>query len=121
MDRILGEGSTRIRSHSVHIEGRELMSVSGVKDVDCFNEAEIELLTDAGQLRIEGSGLHITKLSLDEGQVIVEGKYWPLNTARMHSSAVRYFRACSADAARGSGNTHMPYFALLWHVDRAYV
>ena len=52
MDRILGEGSTRIRSHSVHIEGRELMSVSGVKDVDCFNEAEIELLTDAGQLRI---------------------------------------------------------------------
>ena len=74
MDRILGEGSTRIRSHSVHIEGRELMSVSGLKDVDCFNEAEIELLTDAGQLRIEGSGLHITKLSLDEGQVIVEGE-----------------------------------------------
>ena len=68
------KGSTRIRSHSVHIEGRELMSVSGVKDVDCFNEAEIELLTDAGQLRIEGSGLHITKLSLDEGQVIVEGE-----------------------------------------------
>ena len=31
MDRILGEGSTRIRSHSVHIEGRELMSVSGVR------------------------------------------------------------------------------------------
>ena len=74
MDRILGEGSTRIRSHSVHIEGRELMSVSGGKDVDCCNEAEIELLTDAGQLRIEGSGLHITKLSLDEGQVIVEGE-----------------------------------------------
>ena len=61
-------------AYSVHIEGRELMSVSGVKDVDCFNEAEIELLTDAGQLRIEGSGLHITKLSLDEGQVIVEGE-----------------------------------------------
>lgn len=75
MDRILGEGgAARLRTHSVHIEGRELISISGVKDVDCFNDVEIELLTDAGQLRIEGSGLHITKLSLDDGQVIIEGE-----------------------------------------------
>ncbi len=75
MDRVLGDGtSARIRTHSVHIEGRELMSISGVKDVDCFNDTEIELLTDAGQMRIEGNSLHMTKLSLDDGQVIIEGE-----------------------------------------------
>ena len=79
MDRILTEGSaSRIRTHSVHIEGRELMSGSGVKDVDCFNETEIELVTDVGALRIEGSGLHMTKLSLDDAQVIVEGEIYAL-------------------------------------------
>ena len=79
MDRILTEGSaSRIRTYSVHIEGRELMSVSGVKDVDCFNETEIELVTDVGALRIEGSGLHMTKLSLDDAQVIVEGEIYAL-------------------------------------------
>ena len=89
MDRILGEGSTRIRSHSVHIEGRELMSVSGVKDVDCFNEAEIELLTDAGQLRIEGSGLHITKLSLDEGLVILSERFAEPDEIKLNESRLK--------------------------------
>ncbi len=75
MDRTLPElGAGRIRAHSIHMEGRELMSVSGVKDVDSFNDQEVELLTEAGELRIEGNGLHITKLSLDDGQVILEGE-----------------------------------------------
>ena len=53
---------------------QELISVTGVKDVDSFNEQEVELLTEGGELRIEGNELRITKLSLDEGQVIVEGE-----------------------------------------------
>ena len=64
----------RIRSHSIHIDDRRLMSVYGVKDVDSFNEQWVQLLTEAGELRIEGCGLHITKLNLDEGQVMLEGE-----------------------------------------------
>ena len=67
-------GTMRIRSHSIHIDNRELISVTGVEDVDSFNEQEVELLTEGGELRIEGNELRITKLSLDEGQVIVEGE-----------------------------------------------
>lgn len=62
----------RIRAHSIHIDERQLMRVSGVKDVDSFNEQEVQLLTEAGALRIEGMGLHMTKL--DSGQVILEGE-----------------------------------------------
>ncbi len=67
-------GAMRIRSHTIHIDNRELISVTGVKDVASFNEQEVELVTEAGELRVEGNELRITKLSLDEGQVIVEGE-----------------------------------------------
>lgn len=75
MDRTtLESGVARIRTHSVHIDGRELITVTAVKDVESFNDGEVQLITDAGDLRIEGSGLHITRLSLDDGQVVIEGE-----------------------------------------------
>ena len=79
-DQRLLEGG-RIRSHSIHMDDRRLMSVSGVKDVDSFNERFIQLLTEAGELRIEGADLHITKLNLDEGQVMLEGEISALEYA----------------------------------------
>lgn len=75
MDRPQLEGQTiRLRSHSIHIENRELVSITGVKDVGSFNESEVILLTDGGGLTVEGSDLHITKLDLDDGQIIIEGQ-----------------------------------------------
>lgn len=75
MDRTLPDAApARVRAHSVHIDGRALISITAVRDVESFNEAEVELITDSGGLRIEGSGLHITRLSLDDGQVVVEGE-----------------------------------------------
>lgn len=74
-DRPLIEGGPlRLRTHSIHIENRELMSITGVKDVGSFNDAEVILMTDGGGLTVEGEGLHITKLNLDEGQVVIEGQ-----------------------------------------------
>ena len=63
----------RLRSHCVHMENRELLSVTGVTDVGCFNEREISLMTDAGALTVEGCELHIMRLDLDDGQVSVSG------------------------------------------------
>lgn len=63
----------RLRSHSVHLDNRELLSVTGVRDVGCFNDREVMLTTDAGAMTVEGEGLHITKLDLDDGQVMIEG------------------------------------------------
>ena len=79
-DQRLLEGG-RIRSHSIHIDDRRLNSVTGVKDVDSFNEQFVQLLTEAGELRIEGADLHITKLNLDEGQVMLEGEISALEYA----------------------------------------
>ena len=68
------EGSLRLRSHCIHMDNRELLSITGVKDVGSFNEREVTVFTEGGGMTVEGTGLHITKLDLDAGQVNVEGE-----------------------------------------------
>ena len=71
--RSLEAGSPRLRSHSVHLDDRSLLSITGVADVSSFNETEVALLTEAGEMIVEGAGLHISKLDLEEGRVMIEG------------------------------------------------
>lgn len=65
--------NTRTKNHSLRMEYREKAYVSGVDDVDSFNDTSVNMITSAGKLVIEGVDLHITNLNLDEGQVIIEG------------------------------------------------
>jgi len=74
--------STRIKSHGVRIESREKVYITGVDDVDNFNEGEVNMLTAAGYLTITGNDLHITKLNLDEAQVVVEGNIEGVNYSK---------------------------------------
>jgi len=72
----LGEGLESARfsaGHVITIEERRRMVLSGVSDVESFNESEVCVVTEFGRLSVMGQGLHIIKLNLDEGQVIVEG------------------------------------------------
>ena len=64
----------RLRAQAITLENRELLSVTGVRNVDEFNDSEICLDTDCGVLHIDGAELHITKLNLDEGLVLLEGE-----------------------------------------------
>ena len=64
---------TRKSSHKVIIDGRDRVSISAVNYVDSFNENEIIFLTSAGMMTITGEDLHITKLNLDEGMLIIDG------------------------------------------------
>lgn len=59
--------------HHVVLEGRNDLSVSGVEDVESFDENTIVMATVKGTLVVRGEGLHIEKLSLDGGDLKVEG------------------------------------------------
>jgi len=59
--------------HRLSLEGREKLSVTGVEDVDRFDETEIVMTTGAGVLVVTGEQLHIGKLSLDGGELQVDG------------------------------------------------
>ena len=61
-------------SHHMILEEREQLTVSGVEEVESFDENTIFLTTAQGPLEIQGGGLHIEKLSLDGGDLKVEGR-----------------------------------------------
>lgn len=63
----------RSRNHSVLMENREKVTISGVQDVDSFDEESVVLVTEIGVITLRGMDLHISKLNLEDGQLIVEG------------------------------------------------
>lgn len=65
--------------HRVVLEERGALSVSGVEEVERFDENEIVMSTSRGTLVVRGEGLHIEKLSLDGGDLMVEGSVDALN------------------------------------------
>ena len=60
-------------SHHLILEDREHLTVSGVEEVESFDENAIVMDTAQGVLIVRGEGLHIEKLSLDGGDLKVEG------------------------------------------------
>lgn len=67
-------GVRREAAHHVILEEREQLSVSGVEEVESFDENTIVMYTSRGALVVRGEGLHIEKLSLDGGDLRVEGE-----------------------------------------------
>ena len=59
--------------HHIMMEERSSLTVSGVSDVERFDENEIVMSTSKGTLVVTGENLHIEKLSLDGGDLKVEG------------------------------------------------
>ncbi len=59
--------------HNLVLEDRRMLTVSGVSDVDSFDEETVVVFTDLGELTIRGSNLHINRLSVEVGELTVEG------------------------------------------------
>ncbi len=59
---------------NIILEGRKKLLVSGVCDIDSFNDIQINAITNLGGLVIKGSELHISKLSVEKGELEVQGK-----------------------------------------------
>ena len=67
------EAKLPAKPHVLTLEGRNLLSVTGVDDVESFDENQIVMNTSQGDLIVRGSGLHISKISLDVGEMKVGG------------------------------------------------
>lgn len=66
-------------SHNIIMENRKMLSISGVTDVDKFDEKEILIYTQAGELTIYGKNLHVNSVSVETGDMTIEGDIWALN------------------------------------------
>lgn len=61
------------KPHSLSLEDRKTLNISGVERVDSFDEHEIVMLTAGGSLIIRGSDMHMAKLDLVAGEATVTG------------------------------------------------
>ena len=60
--------------HSVVIDDRAKMALTGVQEVSAFSDTSVSLKTSRGLLTIQGKGLNISKLNTDTGELNVSGE-----------------------------------------------
>ena len=68
-----GAGNTR-SAHKIVISNRKSGVLNGVIDVLSFDVGEILLETELGMLMIKGNDLHVNRLTLEKGEIDIEGK-----------------------------------------------
>lgn len=85
-----------IPTQKLTLDNRAQLSVTGVENVDNFNDNEIILLTNLGKLTVKGENLHINKLNVDTGEFSMDGRVSSLvyskATAKKGSFIERMFK-----------------------------
>ena len=68
-------------SHNLILKERKSLNISGVLDVDSFDDNAVVAYTDLGELTIKGSNLHINKINLDSGDLELDGEVYSMEYA----------------------------------------
>ncbi len=72
--------------HELRLDNRARLSVSGVREVESFDETVVALTTVRGLLIVRGENLQLQALSIDGGQVTVSGLINDLSYEEVHKS-----------------------------------
>jgi sporulation protein YabP len=62
-----------VKAHKISLNNRSFGVVTGVREVISFDALEIILDTEQGLLIIKGEDLHVTRLTVEKGEVEVKG------------------------------------------------
>ena len=68
------EEKALIMPHTVTIKSRTSLVLTGITDIDSFNEEQVSVFTAEGELVIMGQGLHIGKIDVDKGELTLDGQ-----------------------------------------------
>ena len=63
-----------VKSHKISLNNRIGGNVTGVREVISFDAAEIVLDTEQGILIVKGDDLHVTRLTVEKGEVEITGR-----------------------------------------------
>lgn len=86
------------RPHKMNMVNRKSCTLTGVRDVIAFDVSEVILETTMGILLIKGKNLHVKRLTLDKGEVDLEGKVDSFSYTEQNSL----------------GSKHESFFGKLW-------
>jgi len=70
--------------HYVKNNNRKNLEISGVKEVDSFDNEEFLLETVMGYLIVRGHNLQLKNLDVGEGNVVIKGKIYELSYVDEH-------------------------------------
>ena len=66
-------------NHEVVLISREKLTINGIKEIINFDENNVNLKTQCGDLLIEGENIHINILNIEKGDIEIQGKISGLN------------------------------------------
>ena len=81
------ELNSRAGQHRISLVNREVCAINGVSDVLSFDVGEVLLETEQGMLMIRGSELHVSRLTLEKGEVDIDGRIDSLTYSEQTASA----------------------------------
>lgn len=61
------------KSHKLSVDNRKRTCLTGIKDVVAFDVNQVLLESSMGMILIKGNDLKVTRLSLEKGEVDVDG------------------------------------------------
>lgn len=70
----MDEKQQNLKGHKLHINARKTVMITGVNDVLSFDAGEVLLNTEQGILMIRGTDLHVNRLTLEKGEVDIDGR-----------------------------------------------
>ncbi len=65
--------ATARRPQNLILENRRRLNVSGVEEVVTFNEETVNMKTVLGELTVRGEGLHVERLTVESGDLVITG------------------------------------------------
>ncbi len=74
------------QQHRIVMTGREKMTASGVEDVDSFDDDRVVAYTTEGVMTVKGAELRINSLSVETGELEIEGEIDSIEYADGHKS-----------------------------------
>lgn len=67
------EKTRQRRSHSVNMQDRSRLELTGITDVVSFDLNKVILESDYGAITIKGNNLHVSRLSIEKGELDIDG------------------------------------------------
>ncbi len=65
---------TGARPHTCVLQNRADVALTGVREVVSFDENQVVMDTDLGLLTLKGKDLHVNRLTLEKGEMDVDGQ-----------------------------------------------
>lgn len=70
---------TQMRTnHTAILENRKTLLLTGITEVDSFDERTVSLYSQLGELIIRGNNLRVNALNVETGDLSVEGDIWAI-------------------------------------------